>query len=238
MLRITAQKSAAQVQSYYRQSDYYEGGKDAKGQWFGKGATLLGLSGEVEKAPFDRIVENTHPFNDENLTPKTLSNRRIGWDFTFSVPKSVSLAWAFSDQDPRYLKVIREAVDKTLEEIQKDVQTRVHAGKKMHLERTDNIIAATFLHKHSRPVNSVSLPGLHMHAWIANATARNCDGEFRAMDIAAVKKDAPYCEARFHNRLADKLGQEFGVGIERQGKKWFEISRISRELIERFSERT
>jgi conjugative relaxase-like TrwC/TraI family protein len=237
LLRITAQKSSSQVKSYYERSDYYQEGPSAlKGHYFGRGASRLGLSGEVNQEQFERIVDNQHPVNkDESLTPRTRADRRVGWDFTFNVSKSVSIAWALT-QDHRILDAVRESVNETLAEIEKDVLTRVHVGKKMHTEKTGNIIAATWLHTTSRPVDGIPMPHLHVHAWLANATH---DGKrFKAMDISGVKRDAPYYEARFHSRLADKLQQRLNVAVERQGKKWFEIKGFPREVVERYSERT
>lgn len=235
MLRITTQRSSAQVKSYYERSDYYEEGPSAlKGYWYGKGAEKLGLSGAVIKEHFDRIADNQHPYLDESLTPRTRADRRVGWDFTFSVSKSVSIMWALT-QDHRILDVIRESVNETLAEIESDVLTRVHVGEQMHTEKTDNIVAATWLHATSRPVNGVVMPGLHVHAWLANATFFG--DRFKAMDISGVKKDGPYYEARFHSRLAAKLNKHFNLPIERQGKKWFEVKGVSRDIVELYSER-
>lgn len=129
MLRIVAQRSSAQVKSYYEHSDYYEEGPNAlKGHWFGKGAEQLGLTGEVNKVQFDRIAENLHPFEDRSLTPRTRADRRVGWDFTFSVSKSVSILWALSE-DHKVLDLVMESVNETLQEIEQDVLTRVHVGK-------------------------------------------------------------------------------------------------------------
>jgi len=98
-------------------SDYYT--RDI-GTWGGKGAEILELKGEVERKDFVALVNNRRPGdNGERLTarmnktrledvkdkktglpvihPETgdvqkreVSNRRVGYDFTFSVPKSVS----------------------------------------------------------------------------------------------------------------------------------------------------
>jgi len=235
MLRITAQKSSKQVKTYYERSDYYEDGPNAlKGHWFGKGAERLGLTGTVDKAQFERVVENQHPWEETSLTPRTRADRRVGWDFTFSASKSVSILWALT-KDTRILDLIRESVNETLAEIEQDVLTRVHVGKTMHTEKSGNIIAATWLHTTSRPVNGIAMPGLHVHAWLANATFY--EDRFKAMDVSGVKKDAPYYEARFHSRLAQKLKQRFGLSVERQGKKWFEVRGMPREIVERYSER-
>ena len=235
MLRITEQKSSAQVKSYYEHSDYYAEGPSAlKGYWFGKGAELLGLKGEVDKQLFDRLAENLHPFEEQSLTPRTRADRRVGWDMSFSVSKSVSIYWMLT-QDHRILDFIREAVNETLAEIETDVLTRVHVGSQMHTEKTGNIVSATWLHTTSRPVDGIAMPGLHVHAWVANATMFK--DRFKAMDISVVKKDAPFYEARFHSRLATKLHEQLGLPIERQGRKWFEIAGFSRPIVELYSER-
>ncbi len=235
MLRITAQKSSAQVRSYYEHSDYYAEGPSAlKGYWFGKGAEQLGLVGEVDKQLFDRLAENRHPFEDISLTPRTREDRRVGWDMCFSASKSVSIYWMLT-QDHRVLDFMRESVNETLAEMEKDMMTRVHVGSQMHTEKTGNLIAATWLHTTARPIDGIAMPGLHIHAWVANATYFK--DRFKAMDISVAKKDAPYYEARFHSRLATKLHEQLGLPIERQGKKWFEIAGFSRPIVELYSER-
>ena len=236
MLRITQQNSAAQAKNYYKQSDYYQDGPNAlKGHWHGIGAARLGLAGEVDQNQFDRIVDNLHP-NDpgQSLTPRTRKNRRIGWDLTFNVPKSVSIAWGIT-QDEKILDAVYEAVRETLDDIERDVLTRVHVGKKMHTEKSSNLIAATWMHTTSRPVDGLPMPHLHVHAWVANATHHR--GRFKAMDISAIKKDAPYFEALFHSRLAEKLQHSIHVAVERQGKKWFEIKGFPRTVVMEYSKR-
>ncbi|MCA9215718.1 MAG: relaxase domain-containing protein [Planctomycetales bacterium] len=237
MLRITRQYSTAAVKKYYEHSDYYQEGPNAlKGYWFGVGAKRLGLVGEVHKQQFDRVVENRHPFAEgESLTPRTRSDRVVGADFTFNAPKSISILWALT-QNHRILDVVREAVDETLKEIEQDIETRVHVGKNMHREKTRNVIGASWLHTTARPENGIPMPSLHVHAWIANATH---DGKkFKAIDFANVKSDAGFYEARFHSRLAERLAEQFGFSIKRQGKKWFDIEGVAREIVERYSERT
>ena len=237
MLRVTRQYSASAVKKYYEHSDYYEEGPNAlKGVWFGKAAKQLGLEGTVNKAQFERIVENRHPTNDnERLTDRTRTDRVIGADFTFNVSKSVSILWALT-QDNRILDAVRESVNETLAEIERDIETRVHVGKDMHREKTGNVVGASWLHTTARPEGGVPMPHLHVHAWIANATH---DGnKFKAIDFANVKADAPYFEARFHSRVASKLQDRLGVATVRQGDKWFEIKGVTREIIDLFSERT
>src|SRR5215472_12733764 len=94
MIRISQQDSAVGAKRYYATADYYSQGQEIIGRWGGKGAARLGLSGTVDKASFDRLCENRHPVTGSPLTVRTRGQRTVGYDFTFSVPKSVSLLYA------------------------------------------------------------------------------------------------------------------------------------------------
>src|ERR1700733_6634708 len=99
MLNVTAQKSSEAAKSYFAKSDYYSEGQELVGNWGGKGAVLLGLFGTVEKNKFDRLCDNLHPHTGEPLTPINRSNRRAGYDFTWSAPKSVSVVHALTGDE-------------------------------------------------------------------------------------------------------------------------------------------
>src|ERR1700752_100548 len=108
MLNITVQHSAQAAKEYFSRSDYYSEGQELIGNWGGKGALLLGLSGEVQKRDFDALCDNLHPQTGQQLTALTRDNRRIGFDFTFSSPKSASVVQAVTD-DERIVQAFREA---------------------------------------------------------------------------------------------------------------------------------
>lgn len=52
MLRIIQNQQASSAKSYYTRSDYYLGGQEQElsGVWRGKGAAMLGLTGEIQRA--------------------------------------------------------------------------------------------------------------------------------------------------------------------------------------------
>src|SRR6185312_17005334 len=100
MLRITQQASAKDAKRYYTSADYYSEGQEIVGRWGGEAARRLGLDGVVDKPSFDRLCDNLHPATGRSLTVRTRSDRTVGYDFTFSVPKSVSVLYALSgDRD-------------------------------------------------------------------------------------------------------------------------------------------
>src|SRR5580658_8262531 len=109
MLRITQQQDAAGAKSYYSKADYLSERQELVGNWGGQGARLLGLEGTVDKFSFDRLCDNLHPKIGTQLTSRTRFDRTVGYDFTFSVPKSVSLLHAMSS-DPDIVNAFRAAV--------------------------------------------------------------------------------------------------------------------------------
>src|ERR1700724_3983402 len=124
MIRITQQNSASSAKRYYGTADYYSEGQEIVGSWGGKGASRLGLEGMVDKFSFERLCDNLDPQTGRPLTVRTRSDRTVGYDFTFSVPKSVSVLYAMSgDQD--IMEAFREAVDETMREIEAEMNTRV-----------------------------------------------------------------------------------------------------------------
>src|SRR5450755_3338806 len=128
MIRVTQQDSASAAKSYYTKSDYLSEGQEIVGSWGGKGASRLNLEGMVDKFSFERLCDNLDPRTGQPLTVRTRTERRVGYDFTFSVPKSVSLLYAMSG-DKDILEAFRGAVDETMREIETEMKTRVRMGR-------------------------------------------------------------------------------------------------------------
>lgn len=111
MLAPKAQYSLSDAKKYFKEhlsvGDYYAEGQHVPGHWFGQCATDLGLHGITTMDQFERLCDNLHPQTGERLTlrqkttrtemdadgkEREAANRRIFYDFTFSPPKSVSIA--------------------------------------------------------------------------------------------------------------------------------------------------
>src|SRR6267143_6879329 len=117
--------------------DYYNEGQRVSGEWVGVGAARLGLSGKVRAADFVRLCENQNPSTGETLTQrlnttrtedgKSAANRRIFYDFTFSPPKSVSIA-GFLGKDERILEAHERAVQSAVREFEAFTATRIRVG--------------------------------------------------------------------------------------------------------------
>src|SRR5260221_7323427 len=124
MLRLTMQASAKDAKRYYAMADYYSEGQELVGLWGGKGASRLGLLGTVDQFSFERLCDNLDPRTGDPLTVRTRTERTVGYDFTFSVPKSVSVLYAMSG-DQGIMDAFRSAVDETMREIEAEMKTRV-----------------------------------------------------------------------------------------------------------------
>ena len=251
MLIATQAKSVEGTQKYFEQvltrGDYYLG-QEVGGQWHGKGAELLGLGkgSDVTKEQFSNLLKGYHPESGEKLTQRIRKDRRPGMDLTFSVPKSVSLAWAINDNE-KIVEAIRESVRETMErDVEPLMQRRVRTGEHAKTKRktqTGKLIYADFLHKTSRPIDGTADPHLHIHAFVINWTEQN--GKHYAGEFHEIVRQRPSLQAKFEARLARKLNRELNYNSEhvrfRQSgrmKNGWEIKGIDRSTIEKFSRRT
>src|SRR5271156_4519570 len=235
MIRISQQDSASGAKRYYATADYYSEGQELVGSWGGKGASQLGLEGTVDKFSFEQLCDNLDPRTGKPLTARTRSERRVGYDFTFSVPKSVSLLYAMNG-DQGILDAFRGAVDETMREIEAEMKTRVRQKGQDTDRTTGNMAWAEFIHTTSRPVDGLPDPQLHAHVFVFNTTWDDEESRWKAGQFRELKRDAPYFQAAFRVRLANRL-QDLGFGVERK-RDDFEIAGIEKDVLGRFSRRT
>ncbi|RMH24239.1 MAG: conjugative relaxase [Planctomycetota bacterium] len=235
MLRIIQNSTPAGAKSYYSTADYYAEGQELAGVWRGKAAARLGLSGEVRREDWDALCDNRNPSTGEPLTARTKSDRRVGYDFNFHVPKSVSLLYGLTG-DARILDAFRESVDATMRDIESEMQTRVRVGGRNEDRTTGNMLWGEFIHTTARPVNGVPDPHLHSHCFVFNATWDEKESRWKAGQFAGLKRDGPYFEALFHARLARRM-EQLGLPTVRTKQGW-ELAGVPDAAIRRFSRRT
>ncbi len=236
MLRITQNSHVNGAKGYYSKADYYlENEQELTGRWRGKGAERLGLKGDIRQSDWDALCDNLDPRTHEQLTARQRSDRTVGYDFNFHVPKSVSLLYA-TTRDERILDACRDAVDGTMHDMEEEMAARVRKGGRNENRTTGNMAWGEFVHFTSRPVDGEPDPHLHAHCFVFNTTFDDKEQAWKAGQFRELKRDAPYFEAAFHSHLAGKLA-ELGLPIERTKKGW-ELEGINRDLIAKFSRRT
>ncbi|MDR3459673.1 MAG: MobF family relaxase [Verrucomicrobiae bacterium] len=238
MLRIITSTSPAAAKKYFRagltKEGYYSEGQEMAGQWGGIAAAKLGLHGAVQPKAFHKLCDNLNPVEKGKLTAHTKGNRRVGYDFNFHVPKSVTLAYAWK-RDEKILIAFRKAVRETMAEMEREAATRVRVGGRDEDRITGNLIWSEFIHFTARPVNGIPDPHLHAHCYVFNATFDPVENKWKAAQFGGIKRDASYFQAAFLSRMATSL-KEMGYGIELTHNS-FEIAGVSRELVEKFSRR-
>jgi conjugative relaxase-like TrwC/TraI family protein len=237
MLNITAQKNAEAAKEYFSRSDYYASVDEQElvGQWGGRAAVLLGLFGKVDKASFDRLCDNQDPKTCEQLSKITRDGRRVGYDFTFSAPKSASVLQALTG-DESIMQAWRDSVRETMDAIECEMQTRVRKNGQEADRTTGNFLWSEFVHLTSRPVNNIPCPQLHSHIFVQNLSFDSIEGQWKAGQFGRIKSEGYFWQATQQARFALKL-EELGFAT-RPTKDAFEIAGVPDSIIPKFSLRT
>jgi conjugative relaxase-like TrwC/TraI family protein len=167
MVTAKTQHNLKNAQEYFEEhlyvGDYYDQGQRVAGEWIGLGAERLGLAGKVRAEDFLRLCENQHSVTGEKLTPELnttriqngekVADRRVFYGFTFSPPKSVSIAGLIGE-DGRILEAHAHAVKLALRKFEAFEATRIRKNGAQNDRMTANFGAALFTHDISRVIDS------------------------------------------------------------------------------------
>ena len=186
------------AQRHLQQSDYYDQKRTVEGQWHGRGAELLGLSGKVTSEDFESLRQGLDPETGDFLRQRQgsdrisadgaeLSKARSLYDMTFSAPKSVSVM-AIAGGDDRLIAAHETAVRETLQEAEKYAATRVRLAGLNENRTTGNWVVAAYTHDTSRELD----PQLHTHAVAANLTYDGTEARWKALQaIPHIAEELP-----------------------------------------------
>ena len=205
--------------------------------WMGRGAEALGLRGPVSERAFEQVLRGEVPGTGLVLRRHRdgAQEHRCAWDMTFSVPKSLSVAWGVQG-DRRIRAAFRRAVHEAMAVAEaRYLETRDHdpeTGRRARV-RAEGLVAAAFVHTSNRNDE----PQLHAHVIVVNMTRLR--GEWRSVEPTALARHARLLGAIAGSRLAGAL-RALGYGIESRpaGRApSFEIAGYSRGLLARYSSR-
>jgi conjugative relaxase-like TrwC/TraI family protein len=168
-----------------------------------------------------------------------------GFDFTFSVPKSVSAIWAVADAGTQSLiaDAHHAAVAELVAFLEREVAaTRVGAtgpdGAVAHVD-VAGVVAAAFDHYDSRSGD----PQLHTHLVISNKVLTVQDGRWRTLAGRPMHSAVVAVSELYNAALADRMTRTLGLDWEarergRDRNLAWEIEGVPDELVAEFSTRT
>jgi conjugative relaxase-like TrwC/TraI family protein len=163
----------------------------------------------------------------------------VGFDLTFSVPKSVSGLWGLAEPGlrARIEAAHHEAIAAVLTVVERDAaRTRTGAGGAVQVP-TRGLIAAAFDHYDSRDGD----PQLHTHVTVANKV-QGPDGVWRTLYSQRLFRSAVAMSELYDGALADAITRELGLSWEWRERgpgrnPARELAAIPAELIAEFSKR-
>ncbi|MGD0668315.1 MAG: MobF family relaxase [Bryobacteraceae bacterium] len=249
MLTIRAMSDGKGYSSrHLEHSDYYAEGERVVGEWHGRGAELLGLSGPVDTGDFEALRQSLDPQTKEFLRVRRSADRtaidgtrlaqgRSLYDFTISAPKSVSVL-AIVGGDHRLVDAHRAAVAEALKETEAYAASRVRQGGANEDRATGNLVLAVYHHDTSRELD----PQLHTHAVAANLTFDGTEGRWKALQASDIYERRAYLSEVYRNALAREvitLGYEIESQRDAKGRdSGFEIRGVPAETLAKFSQRS
>jgi len=245
MLTVTHLKSSAEAISKYLRNglddpddteaiaQYY--GTDNSTFWVGGLAQDFGLVGQpVDDETFQEMLNGRLP---DGSGPAQVhdKNRRLGSDFTFSCPKSLSIG-ALALGKAELIEDHHYAVTKALDFVQERlIYARRGKGSTIR-EDSPRVAIAVFTHIDSRPVNGVVAPDLHSHAVVPNL-GRRADGTIGGIqvDMGSGGDLIKLSDAIYKSTLAERLRKR-GIAL-RPTQNGFELKSIDDETIRAWSPR-
>lgn len=236
--------------------DYYLRGGTASGSWHGSGAAEMGIDGAVTVEGLVRLFDGQHPDTGEQLGHRLRKDGVAAWDLTFSADKSVSLLWAFGDDETRkhVVEAFEEATAEAVSYMESVASSTRGASRTPVLDddgvpvldedgmprhrvetwpiRTEGYVSAWFTEFTSRADD----PQLHTHVVVGNRV-KGVDGIWRAIDGRHLYRHqlaAGYLhEAELRSRLTERLG----VRWQPVHNGMADIEGITREQVVAFSQR-
>lgn len=223
--------TASNGENYYYSKDPMTPEDKQNGQWVGDGAKALGLEGTVQHEDFSTVLRGQDPRTYEQLVqPKTgekIDERRAYNDYTFSAPKSLSVAAASG------IEGLRDAHDTAVLAVAQHMQEHYSQARTPDGLKNGSFVAAKFDHSTSRALD----PQLHSHLVTMNMTQTQ-DGKWRANEPLNVFKDQKALGELYRQELVNQLEQRgFQIEWTDRGQMLFEIKGVDQKTIEAFSQR-
>lgn len=228
---------------------YYADGPENSGRWVSAGGMGIVAGSAVTYEELVQLLSGADPSTGEKLgqpyetqgwyTDRLGVRRRrkslSAFDTTFSVPKSLSVAWALADDDTR--KEIEMAFDEAVEAVVDYIQENAIVSRKGKGGReeiaTEGATVARFDHTTSRAGD----PQLHAHILWANRV-KCVDGKWRTLYGRKLYAHAKASSLVGGSVLRTAVSQRLGWSWDRIGEnEHAELSGVPSEIAARWSQR-
>jgi len=230
MLSVAGIQSVSYYSDHAAKDDYYAEEGESPGRW-GGAASELGLVGQVNPDDFKQIMSGFDPKTGAKLVQSAgADNHRPGWDFTFSAPKSVSLAYALADPEQRQQieRAQQKAVARAMQYLGQFAEVRIGKGGKERV--LAQLIHASWQHLISRAQD----PQLHTHCTVANLGI-SADGKIRTLETKQLYESKMAAGAIYRAELAIEM-QRIGLVTEKDGDS-FRLTGSNKDLETQYSKR-
>ena len=202
-----------------------------QGRWAATGDLCVSADASIDRAALTRFLAGRDPGTGKMLarqfTPGgTFTDRRgierrrrsvSAYDCTYSIPKSISAAWAVADPETRahIEAAFLESVSAVVQHLQDHaVHSRRKAGGKEHVAVPNGVPVLKFVHTSSRAGD----PQLHAHLLVQNLVKCE-DGQWRTLDGRQLYANLAAASLRgaavLRTALTMRLGWAWGVIDER-----------------------
>jgi conjugative relaxase-like TrwC/TraI family protein len=164
-------------------------------------------------------------------------HRRVAYDFTFSVPKDISVL-AYTTGDQRIVDAFHESCRYTMREVERDTCVRDRKHGADGDRKSGNLVVAEFRHDTSRPVGAhVPDPHLHNHYVVFNASYDPVEKKFKAVQFGELKRDGPYYQEVQINRFCTSL-REMGYRTIPARSGFYRLEGVPTTVSQNFSKRS
>ncbi|WP_406690331.1 MobF family relaxase [Saccharopolyspora sp. ID03-671] len=208
-------------------------------------ATRAAIRRDVQAQAYAENHGGTQPSNAELKKwlaeqKREMKNATSGYELVFAPPKSVSVAWALSDEATReqIVGLHRQAVRDTLQYFEDNVAFTRKGDGGYAQHDVKGITAALFEHWDSRSGD----PHLHTHVPIS-AKVQGPDGRWTSLDGRSVLAAAVTTSEYYNSRLRDLFREQGACWVEKPSggfdlkRPVWELDGVPAELLAGFSQR-
>jgi conjugative relaxase-like TrwC/TraI family protein len=201
-------------------------------------ARMSALPAPLTGADRDQAKARIHA--EERAAERKTSRPVAGFDLTFSVPKSISTAWALADAGTQAViyDCHQRAIQATIAYAEREVLHSRSGTNGVVQEDICGVVAAAFDHWDSRAGD----PQLHTHVVILNR-AQSADGTWRTIDSRGLFKQVVTLSEMHEGILSDLLTAALGWGFDPRQRRYsaepkHEVTGVADDLMLEFSQRS